>query len=270
MKSLTRISIPCVGTQPDGRMSGHPPNRMDMASRARGPSRQERRVGGAKMSRCDELRRRARRSWWRPGPGQSRGEDCSSAFRPVARRESRWSRRRPGAARPCSFARGSMDSAFGDQRRLGAGRRGERDRAAVLARGGRAAACRRRCRMGSVEKLTPTPEFDGRSGGRAARFPSSARWETPCVLVLDDLHELQLAGGARPARAPARPPPPLLHVVLATRRDPQLGLHRLRLSVSCPRCEPPIWLLAGGDARAARRLGDHTFGGGGRPAPRAD
>ena len=55
----------CVGTQPDGRMSGHPPNRMDMASRACGPSRQERRAGGARMSRRDELRRRARRSWWR-------------------------------------------------------------------------------------------------------------------------------------------------------------------------------------------------------------
>ena len=81
-----------------------------------------------------------------------------------------------------------------------------------------------------VEKLTPAPEFDG---------------EAVVERLISELRLARRAGAARhrrPARAarPRRRSPSsnscstaglrLLRVVLATRRDPQLGLHRLRLA----------------------------------------
>ena len=56
------------------------------------------------------------------------------------------------------------------------------------------------------------------------------RLHRPVLLVLDDLHELQDPAGLRDlerllARAPAR-----LRVVIATRQEPGLGLHRMRLT----------------------------------------
>lgn len=52
----------------------------------------------------------------------------------------------------------------------------------------------------------------------------------PIVLVVDDLQELRADDALRQlARLLARRPSSL-QVALATRRDPELGLHRLRLA----------------------------------------
>jgi LuxR family maltose regulon positive regulatory protein len=79
-----------------------------------------------------------------------------------------------------------------------------------------------------VEKLTPAPEFDG--AGVVERLVSElGSLEDPVLLVLDDLQELQSSEALSQLGLLIDRRPRLLQVVLATRRDPQLGLHRLRL-----------------------------------------
>jgi LuxR family maltose regulon positive regulatory protein len=52
----------------------------------------------------------------------------------------------------------------------------------------------------------------------------------PIVLVIDDFHHVRSTAVLRPLGQLAAHPPPNAHVVLATRRDPKLPLHRLRLA----------------------------------------
>ena len=80
-----------------------------------------------------------------------------------------------------------------------------------------------------VEKLTPAPEFDG--AAVVERLISGlGSLEDPVLLVLDDLQELQSPEALSQLALLLDRRPRLLRVVLATRRDPQLGLHRLRLA----------------------------------------
>ncbi|HEY7063386.1 MAG TPA: LuxR C-terminal-related transcriptional regulator [Chloroflexota bacterium] len=80
-----------------------------------------------------------------------------------------------------------------------------------------------------VEKVVPTPEFTGEAV--VARLVAElGSLEEPVVLVIDDLHELRSPEALAQLEALLARRPPLLHVVLATRCDPQLGLHRLRLA----------------------------------------
>ena len=80
-----------------------------------------------------------------------------------------------------------------------------------------------------VEKLTPAPEFDG--AAVVERLISElGSLEDPALLVLDDLQELQSSEALSQLELLLDRRPRLLQVVLATRRDPQLGLHRLRLA----------------------------------------
>ena len=80
-----------------------------------------------------------------------------------------------------------------------------------------------------VEQLAPTPQFDG--DALVARLVSQlGTLEEPVVLVVDDLHELQSAEALAQLEVLLARRPPLLRVVLSTRHDPQLGLHRLRLA----------------------------------------
>lgn len=80
-----------------------------------------------------------------------------------------------------------------------------------------------------VDRVDPAPSFRGEAmiDQLLAALGSLAQ---PAVLVIDDLHELESDEAVRwlevfLARRPGR-----LRVVLATREDPQLGLHRLRLT----------------------------------------
>src|SRR5207244_5034972 len=79
------------------------------------------------------------------------------------------------------------------------------------------------------ERLAPTPEFEGRAV--VERLVSELQsLEEPVVLVIDDLHELASAEALAQLEVLLAQQPSLLRVVLATRRDPQLGLHRLPLA----------------------------------------
>ena len=82
---------------------------------------------------------------------------------------------------------------------------------------------------GFLEKLEPMPTFDG--DALVERLVSElGSLEEPVVLVIDDLHELRSAEALRQLELLLARRPPLLRVVLTSRRDPQLGLHRLRLT----------------------------------------
>ena len=82
---------------------------------------------------------------------------------------------------------------------------------------------------GSVERIGPTPGFRGEAV--VERLLEDLRSvEEPLVLVIDDLHELQSPEALRwlellVARRPAN-----LSLMLTSRAEPQLNLHRLRLA----------------------------------------
>jgi len=80
-----------------------------------------------------------------------------------------------------------------------------------------------------VERVSPSPAFRG--DAVVDRLLADLRaLEHPVVRILDDLHELASAEALRLLeRLLGRVPAPL-RVALATRQDPGLGLHRLRLS----------------------------------------
>ena len=82
---------------------------------------------------------------------------------------------------------------------------------------------------GLVERVGATPAF----GGQAVveRLLSDLHsLDRPVVLVIDDLHELRSEEALRLLELFLAGLPPELRVVLATREDPRLGLHRLRLA----------------------------------------
>ena len=80
-----------------------------------------------------------------------------------------------------------------------------------------------------VDQLRPTPEFNGEAVVDRLVLELGSL-EEPVVLVIDDLHELGSPAARDQLERLLAHRPPLLRVVLATRRDPQLGLHRLRLA----------------------------------------
>jgi LuxR family maltose regulon positive regulatory protein len=80
-----------------------------------------------------------------------------------------------------------------------------------------------------VERLAPVPEFDG--AAVVERLLSELRsLEEPVVLVIDELEELTSPEALIELETLLARRPRLLRVILITRRDPQLGLHRLRLA----------------------------------------
>ena len=82
---------------------------------------------------------------------------------------------------------------------------------------------------GAIERSAPAPAFDGAAFvGRL--IDSLGKLREPVVLVIDDLHELAAPETLAQLEALLTRRPPLLHVILASRHDPQLGLHRHRLA----------------------------------------
>ena len=80
-----------------------------------------------------------------------------------------------------------------------------------------------------IERVTPAPSLTG--AVVAERLLSQLqRLEEPLVLVIDDLHELDSEDALRWLETVLTRLPPRLRVVLATREEPTLGLHRLRLA----------------------------------------
>jgi len=80
-----------------------------------------------------------------------------------------------------------------------------------------------------VENLEPSPTFDG--DALVDRLISElGALEDVVVLVIDDVHELRSPEVLRQLEALLDRRPSLLRVVIAGRRDPRLGLHRLRIA----------------------------------------
>jgi LuxR family transcriptional regulator, maltose regulon positive regulatory protein len=103
-----------------------------------------------------------------------------------------------------------------------------------------------------VERVSPAPSFAG--AAVVERLLSHLRGlDEPLVLVIDDLHELD-SGDALAwlelllARLPAQ-----LRVVLATREDPALGLHRLRLAGELTEVRGPELRFSLNETRALLR-----------------
>jgi len=82
---------------------------------------------------------------------------------------------------------------------------------------------------GPVQGFAPVPDFDGEElVGRLVADLEAL--DEPIVLVIDDLHELLSPDAQAQLELLLTRRPDTLHVVLATRHDPSLGLHRLRLA----------------------------------------
>jgi LuxR family maltose regulon positive regulatory protein len=82
---------------------------------------------------------------------------------------------------------------------------------------------------GLVQELAPTPVFDGERLVRRLVSELEGLGE-PVILVIDDLHELVSPDAQAQLELLIARRPRLLDVVLATRHDPSLGLHRARLA----------------------------------------
>jgi LuxR family transcriptional regulator, maltose regulon positive regulatory protein len=81
----------------------------------------------------------------------------------------------------------------------------------------------------SVERVAPTPGFRGEIAVDRLLADLDAL-EEPLTLVIDDLHELRSGEALAWLELFLSRVPPQVLVVLVTRDDPRLGLHRLRLS----------------------------------------
>ena len=81
---------------------------------------------------------------------------------------------------------------------------------------------------GPIEDPGPAPDFDGEA--IVERLVAAARaLDEPVLLVIDDLHELLEPRALSQLDLLLARRPPQLAVILATRHDPPLGLHRYRL-----------------------------------------
>ena len=82
---------------------------------------------------------------------------------------------------------------------------------------------------GPIDDLGPAPGFDG--DAVVARIIDGAQsLDKPLLLVIDDLHHLLEPRALAPLELLLDRRPPQLRVILSTRHDPPLGLHRLRLA----------------------------------------
>jgi LuxR family transcriptional regulator, maltose regulon positive regulatory protein len=83
--------------------------------------------------------------------------------------------------------------------------------------------------VGSVERMSPAPGFDGELVVERLLSDLASRRE-PVVLVIDDLHEVRSGEALQWLELFLARLPRQLLVVLVSREDPRLGLHRLRLA----------------------------------------
>jgi len=83
--------------------------------------------------------------------------------------------------------------------------------------------------VGSVERMAPAPGFRGELAVERLLSGLEAL-EEPTVLIIDDLRDLRSAEALAWLELFLTRLPPQLLVVLVSREDPRLGLHRLRLA----------------------------------------
>ena len=80
-----------------------------------------------------------------------------------------------------------------------------------------------------IERIKPTPNFRGEAVVEQL-LSDLELLDDPLVLVIDDLHELHAAEALTWLEVFLARMPPTLRLVLGTRQEPELGLHRLRLA----------------------------------------
>jgi LuxR family maltose regulon positive regulatory protein len=81
----------------------------------------------------------------------------------------------------------------------------------------------------ALQTLTPAPR--GAGGAFVGRLAEGlGELSVPIFLVLDDLHHLKAPGALKGLAALTAHPPRQLRTILITRRNPKLGLHRLRVA----------------------------------------
>ena len=85
------------------------------------------------------------------------------------------------------------------------------------------------CVLKEVQRIEPAPSFAGEAAV-CQLVDDLASLDEPALLVIDDLHELASADAVRWLQLFLSRLPSPLGVVFATREDPRLGLHRLRLA----------------------------------------
>ena len=101
---------------------------------------------------------------------------------------------------------------------------------------------------GPVQELAPAPEFDGEGSVRRLISELEALDE-PVILVIDDLHELVSPEAQAQLELLLARRPRLVYVVLASRHDPSLGLHRLRLASELTELRAVDLRLSAGEAQ---------------------
>jgi len=102
-----------------------------------------------------------------------------------------------------------------------------------------------------VRELTPSPDLDGWAIVERL-LADLAPLQDRLWLVLDDVHELRSGEARRQVELLVLRAPPQLRIVLATRHDVRLGLHRLRL-------DNGLTEIRAGDLRFSRREARELF-----------
>jgi LuxR family maltose regulon positive regulatory protein len=102
-----------------------------------------------------------------------------------------------------------------------------------------------------IERVTPAPRWS--PAVAVGRLLGQLERAEPLVLVIDDLHELASADALASLETLLTRSPPPLRVVLATRAEPALGLHRLRLAGELTELRAPDLRFSLDDSRALLR-----------------
>ncbi|HYM84684.1 MAG TPA: LuxR C-terminal-related transcriptional regulator [Candidatus Dormibacteraeota bacterium] len=82
---------------------------------------------------------------------------------------------------------------------------------------------------GGLDDLRPAPDLDGRAVVERVSA-ATTELEAPLLLVIDDVHQLAVPAALDQLEQLLSRRPPQLRLVLSTRHDPPVGLHRLRLA----------------------------------------
>lgn len=109
-----------------------------------------------------------------------------------------------------------------------------------------------------VERVSPAPSFAGAAVVRRL-LTQLRQLAEPVSLVIDDLHELEASDGRAWLELLLAGLPPQLRVVLASREDSALGLHRLRLAGGVTELRGPDLRFSLDETRALLRATGATL-----------
>ena len=109
-----------------------------------------------------------------------------------------------------------------------------------------------------VERVSPAPDFAGAVAVERL-LAQLERLEAPVLLVIDDLHELDSEDALAWIEMLLTRLPSELRVLLATREEPALGLHRLRLAGELTELRAPELRFSLDDTRALFRASGVTL-----------